>query len=136
MIAGGSSADATPQGRRTGVCCKESEGIVHRMDEGEQPEKTSNRIEPADGRWIVIVAAVAISAVLFALLIGGVIGDVLAYVVVFVAGWIVHAQWLAINRYRRRRAGRTPGSAARPRSQPARRTSRSRSERPPGGTGT
>src|SRR5262245_39126122 len=103
------------------------------MDGGEQPDKATSRIEPVDGRWIVIVAAVAISAVLFALLIGGVFGDVLAYLVVLVAGWIVHAQWLAINRYRRRRAGRAPGSSARPRSQPARRTTRSsRPERPPG----
>ena len=99
---------------------------MNRMDEGDQVAKEPNAIEPVDMRWIVIVAAVAISAVLFALLIGSIIGDIFAYLIVFVAGWIVHAQWLAINRYRRRRASRTATARARPRSSPPRRTSRPR----------
>jgi hypothetical protein len=98
------------------------------MDDGHQVGKEPTALEPVDKRWIVIVAAVAISGVLFALLIGSIIGDVFAYLFVFVAGWIVHAQWLAINRYRRRRTNQASGSRARPRSRPAPRTTRS--ERP------
>jgi hypothetical protein len=96
------------------------------MDEGDQDAKEPNAIEPVDMRWIVIVAAVAISAVLFALLVGGIVGGIFAYLFVFVAGWIVHAQWLAINRYRRRRASQTAPPRARPRSSPPRKTSRPR----------